>query len=492
MFNLRGNQRTSGELSRKEGGKIFGSGSRTPISITILVRKPNHTGSAAIHYEAVADYLSREEKLALVSERGSMLSDKMSLSSIAPNQAGDWINQRDGLFESFIPLGDKDNKSAKSVFVPFYSRGVATAKDCWCYNFSAIELGRNMRRTVAHYMDCLDKDPVYDATKISWGRSMLQAHDKHRKTAFESSHVCTATYRPFCKQHLYFDKMWNDMVYQIPRLFPTPQSKNLVICVPGVGTKKGFMPFIVDTIPDVQLQFNGQCFPLYYYEKNDRDVLSLFDSGKDEYVRRDAITDFILQRAREEYGPRTTKEDVFYYVYGILHAKEYRERFAADLQKSLPRLPLVEDTKTFRAFVSVGKKLASLHLNYESIEPHPSVIIENDSAAPMIEQMRFGKSNGVEDKSIIHFNDAIRIINIPLRAYDWQVNGKSPIEWVMERYAVTVNRDSHIRNDPNEWCKEIEQPRYILELIGRIVNVSIQTLDLIAALPPLSFKTSAS
>ena len=489
MFNLRGNQRTSGELSRKEGGKIFGSGSRTPISITILVRKPNHTGSAAIHYEAVADYLSREEKLALVSERGSMLSDKMSLSSIAPNQAGDWINQRDGLFESFIPLGDKDNKSAKSVFVPFYSRGVATAKDCWCYNFSAVELGRNMRRTVAHYMDCLDKDPVYDATKISWGRSMLQAHDKHRKTAFESSHVCTATYRPFCKQHLYFDKMWNDMVYQIPRLFPTPQSKNLAICVPGVGTKKGFMPFIVDTIPDVQLQFNGQCFPLYYYEKNDRDVLSLFDSGKDEYVRRDAITDFILQRAREEYGPRTTKEDVFYYVYGILHAKEYRERFAADLQKSLPRLPLVEDTKTFRAFVSVGKKLAALHLNYENIEPHPSVIVENDSAAPKVQQMRFGKSNGEEDKSIIHFNDAIRIINIPLRAYDWQVNGKSPIEWVMERYAVTVNRDSQIRNDPNDWCREHGQPRYILDLIGRIVNVSIQTLDLMASLPPLSFKT---
>ena len=286
--------------------------------------------------------------------------------------------------------------------------------------------------------------------------------------------------------------MWNDMVYQIPRLFPTPQSKNLVICVPGVGTKKGFMPFIVDTIPDVQLQFNGQCFPLYYYEKNDRDALSLFDNGKDEFVRRDAITDFILQRAREEYGPRTTKEDVFYYVYGILHAKEYRERFAADLQKSLPRLPLVEDTKTFRVFVSVGKKLAALHLNYESIEPHPSVIVENDSAAPKVQQMRFGKSNGEEDKSIIHFNDAIRIINIPLRAYDWQVNGKSPIEWVMERYAVTVNRDSHIRNDPNEWCKEIEQPRYILELIGRIVNVSIQTLDLIAALPPLSFKTSAS
>ena len=492
MFNLRGNQRTSGELSRKEGGKIFGSGSRTPISITILVRKPNHTGSAAIHYEAVADYLSREEKLALVSERGSMLSDKMSLSSIAPNEAGDWINQRDGLFETFIPIGDKEEKSKKTFFVSFYSCGVKTQRDTWCYNFCKEVLASSMRRTIDFYNKHIGKEPTYSSTHINWTRATLNNLERGRKTSFSNESICTAMYRPFCKQNLYFDRFWNEMVYQIPRLFPTPQSKNLVICVPGVGTKKGFMPFIVDTIPDVQLQFNGQCFPLYYYKKNDRDALSLFDNGKDDFVRRDAITDFILQRAREEYGPRTTKEDVFYYVYGILHAKEYRERFAADLQKSLPRLPLVEDVKTFRAFVSAGKKLASLHLNYESIEPHPSVIIENDSDAPKVQQMRFGKSNGEEDKSIIHFNDAIRIINIPLRAYDWQVNGKSPIEWVMERYAVTVNKDSQIRNDPNEWCKEIGQPRYILELIGRIVNVSTQTLDLIAALPPLSFKTSAS
>ena len=262
-----------------------------------------------------------------------------------------------------------------------------------------------------------------------------------------------------------------------------------MICVPGIGTKKGFMPFIVDTIPDVQLQFNGQCFPLYYYEKHERDTLSLFDNGGDEYIRRDAISDFILHRVREEYGPRTTKEDVFYYVYGLLHAREYRERFASDLQKSLPRLPLVEDTKAFKAFAAAGRKLAALHLNYESVEQHPSVIIENAAASPNVQQMRFGKTNGKEDRSVIVYNDKIRILNIPLRAYDWQVNGKSPIEWIMERYAVTVNRDSQIRNDPNDWCREHGRPRYILDLIGRIVNVSIQTLDLMASLPPLSFKT---
>ena len=493
VFNLRGNCRTSGEQRRKESGNVFGEGSRTPISITILVRKPKKDPNelANILYKDIGDYLTREDKLKTIRDYSSMLSASIGLSSIVPNEAGDWINQRDGLFDTFIPLGDKDDKTARTVFLPLYSRGIATAKDCWCYNFSSAKLEKNMRLTMSHYMDCLNKDPVYDSTKISWGRSMLQAHDKHRKTEFECSHVCTATYRPFCKQYLYFDRLWNDMVYQIPRLFPTPQSKNLVICVPGVGTKKGFMPFIVDTIPDVQLQFNGQCFPLYYYEKNERDALSLFDNSEDEYLRRDAITNFILQRARQEYGPRTTKEDIFYYVYGILHAKEYRERFASDLQKSLPRLPLVEDTKTFKAFVSVGKKLAALHLNYENVEPHPSVIVENDSVAPIVQQMRFGKTNGEEDRSIIHYNDSIKIINIPLRAYDWHVNGKSPLEWLMERYAVSINKDSHIRNDPNEWCKENQQPRYILELIGRIVNVSIQTLDLIASLPPISFKNVA-
>ena len=416
----------------------------------------------------------------------------MKLSSIVPNEAGDWINQRDGLFETFIQIGSKEDKTAKTFFVPYYSCGVKTQRDTWCYNYSKLALTDNMERTIQFYNSNLGQKPVLDSTKINWTYSTTAAHDRGDKKAFDAASITPAMYRPFCKQFLYFNSEWNERVYQMPKIFPTPQSKNLVICVPGVGTKKGFMPFIVDTIPDVQLQFNGQCFPLYYYEKNERDALSLFDNSEDEYLRRDAITDFILQRAREEYGPRTTKEDIFYYVYGILHAKEYRERFASDLQKSLPRLPLVEDTKTFKAFVSAGKKLAALHLNYENVEPHPSVIVENDSVAPIVQQMRFGKTNGDEDRSIIYYNDSIKIINIPLRAYDWHVNGKSPLEWIMERYAVSINKDSHIRNDPNEWCKENQQPRYILELIGRIVNVSIQTLDLIASLPPISFKNVAS
>ena len=488
VFNLRGNQRTSGELSRQEGGKIFGSGSRTPISITILVREPNHIGNATIHYEAVADYLSREEKLTIVSERGSILSAKMKLSSIVPNEAGDWINQRDGLFDTFIPLGDKDDKTARTVFLPLYSRGIATAKDCWCYNFSSAKLEKNMRLTMSHYMDCLNKDPVYDSTKISWGRSMLQAHDKHRKTEFECSHVCTATYRPFCKQYLYFDRLWNDMVYQIPRLFPTPQSKNLVICTAGVGAKT-FSTLITDQIPDLHVLESGtQCFPLYVFEKNDRDALSLFDNDSVEYTRRSAITDFILGRAREAHGPKISSEDVFYYVYGILHSYEYRKRFSADLIKALPRIPFDLSTQDFKSFVKAGRKLAELHLNYETGPLCQQLIItgDDDPSKLKVTKMRFPSK---ENKGTILFNESVKIENIPMVAYDYVVNGKSAVEWIMERYAVTKNSDSGIVNDPNLWS---DNPRYILDLVSRVIQMSVETQKIVVGLPKLNFSPQRS
>ena len=330
----------------------------------------------------------------------------------------------------------------------------------------------------------------YDPTQISWSTNLIETVQRGQLANFQHERIAIGMYRPFYKQYVYRGEKFINRRGQFDQFFPTPQSRNLVICVSGVGACT-FSAFIADTIPDLHILESGtQCFPLYWYEKNEHELLSLFDQVEGEYSRREAITDFILQRVRTQHGPRTTKEDVFYYVYGLLHAREYRERFASDLQKSLPRLPLVEDTKAFKAFAAAGRKLAALHLNYESVEQHPSVIIENAVASPNVQQMRFGKTNGKEDRSVIVYNDKIRIFNIPLRAYDWQVNGKSPIEWIMERYAVTVNRDSQIQNDPNDWCREHGQPRYILDLIGRIVNVSIQSLDLMASLPPLSFKAN--
>ena len=498
MFNLRGNQRTSGELSRKEGGKIFGSGSRTPISITILVRKPNHTGSAAIHYEAVADYLSREEKLALVSERGSMLSGKMSLSSIAPNEAGDWINQRDEIFGSFIPLGDKDNKDAKTVFEPRYSRGCATARDTWAYNFSNAALSANMAAMAEAYEvdrvkyqqnpgNNIDDSITLDPSKISWSRGLKADCAKGVKHPFSAEHIRLAQYRPFVKQFYYFDRAYNDMVYQIPRLFPTPQSKNLVICTAGVGSKT-FSALITDQIPDLHILESGtQCFPLYWYEKNERDTLSLFDNGNSDYSRRSGLTDFILQRAREEYGPKTSAEDIFYYVYGLLHSTDYRKKFAADLTKDLPRIPLVASPQDFKAFVKAGRKLADLHLNYETGPHCQQLIITGDKPNKLnVTKMRFPSK---EDKGTILFNDSVKIENIPMTAYDYVVNGKSAVEWVMERYAVTKNADSGIVNDPNLWS---DNPRYILDLVSRVIQMSVETQKIVAGLPKLDFSSQKS
>ena len=448
MFNLRGNQRTSGELSRQEGGKIFGSGSRTPISITILVRKPNHIGNATIHYEAVADYLSREEKLSLVSERGSILSAKMKLSSIMPNEAGDWINQRDGLFDTFIPLGDKDSKSEKTFFVPYYSCGIKTQRDTWCYNFSNEVLTSNMKRTIDFYNNHIGKEPTYSTTHINWTRATLGNLERCKTTSFSSDCISTAMYRPFCKQNLYFDRFWNEMVYQIPRLFPTPQSKNLVICTAGVGAKT-FSTLITDHIPDLHVLESGtQCFPLYVFEKNDRDTLSLFDNDSAEYTRRFAITGFILGRAREVHGPKISSEDIFYYVYGILHSCEYRKRFSADLTKALPRIPFDLSTQDFKSFVKAGRKLAELHLNYETGPLCRQLIItgDGDSNKLKVTKMRFPSK---ENKGTILFNESVKIENIPMVAYDYVVNGKSAVEWIMERYAVTKNSDSGIVNDPN-------------------------------------------
>ena len=489
VFNLRGNCRTSGEQRRKESGNVFGEGSRTPISITILVRKPKKAPDelAAILYKDIGDYLTREDKLKTIKDFGSMLSASIGLSSIAPNEAGDWINQRDSLFETFIPIGDKEEKSQKTFFVPFYSCGVKTQRDTWCYNFSKEVLASSMRRTIDFYNEHIGKEPTYSSTHINWTRATLNNLERGKKTSFSGESICTAMYRPFCKQNLYFDRFWNEMVYQIPRLFPTPQSKNLVICTAGVGSKT-FSALITDQIPDLHILESGtQCFPLYWYEKNERDTLSLFDNGNSDHSRRSGLTDFILQRAREEYGPKTSAEDVFYYVYGLLHSIDYRKKFASDLTKDLPRIPLIGSTLDFKVFVKAGRKLADLHLNYETGPLCQQLIITGDKPNKLnVTKMRFPSK---EDKGTILFNDSVKIENIPMMAYDYVVNGKSAVEWVMERYAITKNADSGIVNDPNLWS---DNPRYILDLLSRVIQMSVETQKIVAGLPKLDFTSQKS
>lgn len=520
VLNLRGNCRTQGELRRKEGDGVFGLGSRTPISITFLVKNPSKKGKATIYYHDIGDYLSREQKLKQVKDFNSIDSRKLTWTVVTPNEKGDWINQRGDVFDSLIVLGDKDKKDNKqTVFVPYYSRGLATARDSWCYNSSSISLMKNIKRTIDFYNTQRKaiasgslKDVEYDLAQISWTTSVVDLALKNQEiTQDKVGEKAICLYRPFFKQNGYYSRFWNERVYQMPKIFPTSKHENLVICTSSIGDKKDFSCMITDCIPDLHLNETTQCFPLHWYEenKNKQQTLSLFETeSNDDYIRRDGITDWILKEVRGRFGNarKITKETIFYYVYGLLHSPQYRETFAADLKKSLPRIPIVESIEDFLDFSYAGKKLADLHLNYEEVGAYESArVISNgtemlsggrmvagdevsylsksDFDHFVVEKMRFPQK---DQKDTIIYNSKIRIEDIPEKAYQYVVNGKSAIEWIMERYQVTIHKESLIKNDPNDWSREHDQPRYILDLLLSVINVSVQTVDIVDSLPKLS------
>ena len=544
VLNLRGNQRTSGELSRKEGGKIFGSGSRTPISITLLVKNPSKKGQkAVIHYHDIGDYLTREQKLKMVKDFRSISSRKLNWQVITPNEKADWINQRDGVFDSLIPLAPEKKKetNVKSIF-NIYSAGVMTNREFWVFNSSMCELKNNINRSIdffnserERYIQSLKSNPCVDvrdfisadATRIKWDSALYADMKNEKKLTVDNSCFIQAIYRPYFKQNLYFNKDLNWSRCLQPLFFPNSQYYNLVICINGTGTNKDFCTLISDCVFDRQTLANNQCFPLYWYEENKNPQASLFDDAEaNRYIRRDGITDWILKEIRNSFGETKaiTKEHIFYYVYGLLHSKQYRERFADDLKKSLPRIPIVDNVQDFMAFYKAGKTLADLHLNYEQgintsateqgagtysempaqAQSTLGVIVTGDIDIWQnewteetyqyfaVEKMRFAKvrdENGklIADKTRIIYNSHITIENIPLKAYEYIVNGKSAIEWIIERYAVTIDKASQIKNDPNAWSREHEQPRYILDLLLSVIMLSCQTVDIVNTLPKLNF-----
>lgn len=539
VLNLRGNQRTSGELSRKEGGKIFGGGSRTPISITFLVKNPTKAGQKpTIHYHDIGDYLTREQKLDLIKKFHSVAGSSLDWQIIEPTDRHDWINQRDGLFDSLLPVSPdkKFNLKSQSFFV-VNSRGNETGRDSWLYNFSRENLAQNVKLTVDTFnanLGIADKSELdFDDTKISWTRSFINRAISGRQLSYNEETFEDAIYRPFCKVNSYYGDGLVNVRGQFNQFFPTTDAENLVIVTSSPGDNH-FSVLISDKTIDLHCTGTSQCFPLYWHEENKVVERSLFDddTNAEKYIRRDGISDWILKEVRKRFGnsKAITKEHIFYYVYGILHSPQYRERFAADLKKSLPRIPIVDKVEDFMAFYKAGKDLAELHLNYDNlISEKPmfhskfgsraaetesmgeEIIIRGDlswdemqnrswdHSQPFpddiysyfyVDKMSFPKVRNeagklVADKSRIIYNGNISIENIPAKAYEYIVNGKSAIEWIMERYAVSQDSKSLIINDPNDWSKEHQQPRYILDLLLAIIGVSTETVDIVNSLPKL-------
>ncbi|WP_433695059.1 DEAD/DEAH box helicase [Paraburkholderia phenoliruptrix] len=520
VFHLRGNQRTSGELSRREGGKIFGGGSRAPIAISILVKNPNAECHGQIYFHDIGDYLNREEKLnkigALASVKG--IAEAGGWQRITPNQHGDWLNQRDDSFGDYIVLGDKKSDGLK-LFDSF-SLGIATGRDAWCYNASKSAVQANITRMLDFYNDEVARfDKVHgtldktsreakvdrfintDSNRISWSVNLKQDVVRGRRYSFESDCLTPSLYRPFSRQWLYYDRRLNERVYQMSRIFPHANSKNLVIGFSALSDRSAISVLMTNHVPSLHAidMVGSQYYPLYLYdvpeEGTDTSTVDLFSpSTGDATSRRDGLSDKGLAHFQAAYpGETVSKEDVFYYVYGLLHSPDYRERYADTLRKELPRIPCVKTAADFWAFSNAGHKLADLHVNYETVEKYPLQIEDGGllltDADYRVEKMRYGKINKDKDLSTLIYNDKITVKGIPLEAYEYVVNGKPALDWVVERQCVKTDKDSGIVNDANDWALEtMNNPRYPLELFQRVVTVSLETVKIVKALPRLDLR----
>lgn len=504
VFHLRGNQRTSGETSRKEGGKIFGGGSRAPIAITLLVKNPAARSTGRIYFCDIGDYLSREQKLQKIAGLGSIegITSANDWVVVTPDSHGDWVKQRDDNFASYIAIGARRAEGAPSIFEKFFN-GVKTGRDAWSFNSSQSRGAENAFRMLQFYNSEVDRyrrsgngrtvDSFvnHDGKKISWNRMAKQKLERGIKLDAESVVSLTALYRPFFKEALNVHPDITDLVTVVKNAFPSKKDKNRVIMIPGNGAAAAFTPLITDVPPSLQPYHNTQCFPLYLYgDPADGEDEPLFDApakvGACEPTRRDAITEEGLAHFQEAYlSEKIEKEDLFYYVYGLFHSQDYCSRFADNLGKELPRIPRVKTAADFWAFSKAGRALAELHINYENVPICADVKIAGGGKPGdyRVEKMRYGKD---KDRTTLHYNDKITVTGIPLEAYDYVVNGKPALDWVVERQCVKIDKDSGIVNDANDWAVEtMKNPKYPLELFLRVITVSLETMKIVRGLPAL-------
>ncbi len=490
VLNLRGNARTSGETFKKKGGKIFDSGSRATIAVIFFVKDASVKNSA-IHYYDIGDYLKREEKLNRLAHFTDL--DAIPFETITPNNKGDWINQREDGFDKLIPLKRDKKRQNPSVF-DINSGGVATNRDPWVYNFSPDALrcsvqkcidtyNADLKRFNAHFREAFkqrtkgvksdklykqlnDSEITTDKTKIAWTRALKQEFIKNKN--LQESHkdrIRLALYRPFNKQWLYFDKNLNEEQYQLPKIFPNKDAQNVVINT-SLMASRNFSCLIANEITDLQTMANNQAYPLYYYD----------DLGNRHY----AISGYALNLFRKHYKDYSiAEEEIFYYIYAILHHKGYLEKYKNSLAKEDPRIALSED---FKELSVLGKELAKLHLNYESEELHTSV--EYKTLMNAEEEGYYDVETMKKIGDRIHYNNHIAITKIPKKAFDYALNGKSAIDWVIERYKKTRDKDSLIENNPNDY----KGGKYVFELLCRVIKLSEKSVDLIEKISEKRFE----
>jgi predicted helicase len=469
---------------------------------SLLVKNPNAVEHGLIHYFDIGDYLTREQKLEKIRALGSIniLKDAGIFENIEADDHFDWLNKRDKSFENYLLIGSKKSEDKKILFND-YTNGIKTQRDAWCYNFSRVKLKYNVSITRDYYNSQLSKYKtkqiefstaiIDNDNEISWTRALRRDFEKGLDIKQSEGECIVSIYRPFTKQNLYYSRRLNEEVGKKGKFFPNCNIRNLAIAITGVGSKS-CSALMCDCVSDLQLVFNGQNYPLRLFEQvNDNgDDLFASSSASESYKETDGITTYGLKHFQTAYSKMNiTKEDVFYYVYGLLHSNDYRTRYADNLSKQLPRIPAVKQEVDFWAFSKAGRALGDLHVNYETVKPYPVTIAEGDLRLAQIsdpksyfrvEQMRFAGKRPNLDKTTVIYNNNITMTDIPLAAYDYVVNGKSALDWVMERQRVKKDTKSGIVNDANDYANEtMNDPKYPFELFQRVITVSLETMQIV-------------
>lgn len=525
IYNLRGNARTAGDLRQKEKGNVFGSGARTTVAIFIGIKNPAHTGPCEIHYRDIGDYLTREDKLRIV---GAGTLDTVDWQAITPNQHGDWVSQRDDTFNMWPILGTKKPVPEQIAVFATLSSGLSTGRDAWCYASSRNALAQNIETLLEQYetvrqefQDHVQKNGISspkeadvsqfltdnpDHTthgRMSWNRSIKQHAARGTTIEWNNKYVFPGLYRPFAPQWSYFDRRINDAVSQLPSVFPTPHHTNIGIYQVGSGSVVPFSALVMEKIPERHVTgagSGGQFFPRWTYEKACREEGQIdFGAAANDidewgYRRVDNITDPILALYRKAGGDQVTKDDIFFYVYGLLHDPAYREAYASDLKKMLPHIPTPETRERFEQLASAGRRLADMHVDYETVDPYPlDVQLKSGSSADDRETWRVSKmkwskkkdpdtGKSVDDRTTLVYNPKVTIAGIPEEAERYMLGSRSALAWIIDRYQVKTDKPSGIVNDPNDWCDEHDDPTYIVELIKRVTTVAVETMKIVDSL----------
>ncbi len=479
ILDLSGNVRKNPKLSGT-AHNVFGI--QVGVSINFFVKTRNNANSQAeIFYARVDEFWRKEDKYRYLDSKEHYRN--IEWKSITPDQRYTWLTE--GLraeFETFIPMGTKETKEVRgkvvNVIFKDYSRGVATSRDAWAYSFNRNELTENMNRLIGTYNAEVDRWKrrenqdgnvddfvISDDAKIKWSRDLKLDLRRGRIAEYTENKTRNSLYRPFTKSNLFLDRVMNEEVYVFPSIFPTPETEqeNRVICVSGIGSNKPFHTLMSSLIPSLDILEKTQCFPFYTYDKEGTN-------------RRANITDWALERFQKHYRDKAiTKWDIFHYVYALLHHPDYRERYQANLKRDLPRLLYTPD---FWDFARAGQRLGEIHLGYEEVPEYPLAFIESREV-PInwrVEKMKLSK-----DKTQLVYNDFLTLEGIPAKAFDYRLGNRSALEWVIDQYRVKTDKRSGIVNDPNR----ADDPRYIVRLIGKVIAVSLETVEIVEELGEL-------